>query len=133
MGGRARSTGRECVDDGLFSTRISTGETEWALGRPGTFGNDGSLDYVGDLIDQLTSTVVGCFKNDNADLDEGGESELMPSVAIIKILSEDAGHDFKPSRQKEPVLGSFQIRPSVGFHIWRELISFRGEGVWSCW
>jgi len=60
----------------------------WAAGN---FSNDGSLDFVGDLIDQLTKTVVACFKNDNTDLDEGGESELMPSVAIIKILSEQCG------------------------------------------
>jgi hypothetical protein len=60
----------------------------WAAGN---FSNDGSLDYVGDLIDQLTNTIVGCFNNGNSALDEGGESELMPSVAIIKILSEQCG------------------------------------------
>jgi len=60
----------------------------WAAGN---FSNDGSLDYVGQLIDQLTDTVVRCFTDGNADLDEGGESELMPSVAIIKVLSEQCG------------------------------------------
>jgi len=60
----------------------------WAEGN---FSSDGSLDYVAELIDQLTNTVVGCFKDDNADLDEGGESELMPSVAIIGVLSERCG------------------------------------------
>lgn len=59
----------------------------WAAGN---FSNDGSLDYVGELIDQLTNAVAGCL-DDGADLDEGGESELMPSVAIIKILSEQCG------------------------------------------
>ncbi len=60
----------------------------WAAGN---FSNDGSLDYVAELIDQLINTVEGCFNNDTADLDEGGESELMPSVAIIKVLSEQCG------------------------------------------
>jgi hypothetical protein len=60
----------------------------WAAGN---FSNDGSLDYVGQLLDQLTSTVVSCFEDGNAGLDEGGESELMPSVAIIKVLSEQCG------------------------------------------
>ena len=43
------------------------------------------------MIDQLTNTVVACFNNNNADLDEGGESEVMPSVALIKVLSEHCG------------------------------------------
>ena len=60
----------------------------WAAGN---FSNDGALDYVGDLIDQLTKNRCRLLQNDNADLDEGGESELMPSVAIIKILSEQCG------------------------------------------
>jgi hypothetical protein len=57
----------------------------------GNFDNDGALDYVGDLIDRLTDTITACFDEDNADLDEGGESELMPSIGIIKILSEQCG------------------------------------------
>ena len=60
----------------------------WAAGN---FDLDGALDYVGGLIDQLTNTINACFEDDNADLDEGGESELMPSVAIIKLLSEHCG------------------------------------------
>jgi hypothetical protein len=57
----------------------------------GTFEGDGALDYVGQLLDQLTKTIVGCFNNGSADLDDCGESELMPSVAIIRILSAQCG------------------------------------------
>jgi hypothetical protein len=70
---------------GFHTTRFSIGATV------GTWAEGGSLDYVGDLIDQLTNTVIGCFNDGNAALDEGGESELMPSVAIIGILSERCG------------------------------------------
>jgi hypothetical protein len=57
----------------------------------GNFDNDSALDYVGDLIDQLTNTINSCFEDDNADLDEGGEGELMPSVFIIDLLSQHCG------------------------------------------
>jgi hypothetical protein len=57
----------------------------------GNFSSDGALDFVGDLIDQLAGTIDSCFDNDNADLDEGGEDELMPSVFIIRLLSEYCG------------------------------------------
>lgn len=60
----------------------------WAEGN---FDSDGALDFVGDLMDQLTNIVKTCFDEGNADLDEGGESELMPSVAIIKLLAEQCG------------------------------------------
>lgn len=60
----------------------------WAAGN---FDSDRALDYVGEIIDQLTSTVASCLEEGDADLDEGGESELMPSVAIIKVLSEHCG------------------------------------------
>jgi len=57
----------------------------------GNFDNDYALDYVGNLIDHLTNTINSCFDEDNADLDEGGEGELMPSVVIINLLSEHCG------------------------------------------
>jgi hypothetical protein len=57
----------------------------------GNFEGDGALDFVGDLIDQLENTIQACFDEENADLDEGGESELMPSVAIIGLLSQNCG------------------------------------------
>ena len=60
----------------------------WAAGN---FANDAALDYVGVLMDQLTNTINSCFDDDNADLDEDGEGELMPSVSIIGFLSEHCG------------------------------------------
>jgi hypothetical protein len=57
----------------------------------GNFDNDGARDMVGDLIDQLAGTIQTCFEEGNADLDEGGESDLVPSVAIITLLSQNCG------------------------------------------
>ena len=53
------------------------------------FDNDGALDYLGGIIDQLTNHIEGLFKKGSyADLDECGESELIPSVHIIALLVE---------------------------------------------
>lgn len=60
----------------------------WAAGN---FDSDGALDYVAGIVEQLTKTIGSCLDEGNPDLDEGGESELMPSVAIIKVLSEHCG------------------------------------------
>jgi hypothetical protein len=58
----------------------------------GNFENDYALDYLGELMDQLVSTVEECFEEeDGADLDEGGEERLMPSVAIMTLLSREFG------------------------------------------
>lgn len=60
----------------------------WAEGN---YANDGALDYVGELIDQLTNTINECFEEDGADLDEGGESMLVPSVDLIRVISQHCG------------------------------------------
>ena len=58
----------------------------WAEGN---FDNDGALDYLGDIINQITSNIEDIFKSGTAaGLDECGESELMPGVEIISILCE---------------------------------------------
>jgi RNA polymerase subunit RPABC4/transcription elongation factor Spt4 len=55
----------------------------------GNFSNDGALDYVGTLVQQLVVRVQALFASEyGADLDELGESELMPSVEIISVLCE---------------------------------------------
>jgi predicted RNase H-like nuclease (RuvC/YqgF family) len=54
----------------------------------GNFESDGALDFLSDLMTRLTNTINTCFNDGKADLDEGGEEELMPSVAIIKLLAE---------------------------------------------
>lgn len=75
----------------------------WAAGN---FDSDGALDYVGDLIDQLTHTITTCFDENDADIDEGGESYLMPSVAIIKLLADHCG----AAPPKPDVLASWHSR-----------------------
>ena len=57
----------------------------WAEGN---FDNDGALDYVGDLTDELAQKIENCFENETASLDEDGESILMPSIEILAILHE---------------------------------------------
>ena len=58
----------------------------WSVGN---FDNDGALDYLGDIINQITENIEDIFKSgDAADLEQCGESELMPGVEIISILSE---------------------------------------------
>jgi hypothetical protein len=58
----------------------------------GNFESDGALDYVGDLMDQLEKAVANCFAHEHgADLDGGGEDELVPSVAIMELLSAHCG------------------------------------------
>jgi hypothetical protein len=55
----------------------------------GNFANDGALDYLGELVGRLAARVeelLGSVRG--ADLDEGGESELMPSVEIVSVLVE---------------------------------------------
>lgn len=55
----------------------------------GNFSSDGALDYLGEMIDNLTNHVQSLLnKGTFADLDECGESELMPSVHIISLLCE---------------------------------------------
>ena len=55
------------------------------------FASDAAADCVDKLIDQLTSTIDDCFDNEGANLNVGEDSVLMPSVAIIKLLSEQCG------------------------------------------
>ena len=58
----------------------------WAEGN---FDNDVALDYLAGIIDQITSNIEDIFNSgDAADLEQCGESELMPGVEIISILSE---------------------------------------------
>lgn len=54
----------------------------------GNFENDGALDFVGDLVDQLIEGIERCFEESGADLDEEGEAVLVPSVEIISLLCE---------------------------------------------
>ncbi|MFN8555797.1 MAG: DUF4259 domain-containing protein [Dehalococcoidia bacterium] len=59
---------------------------------PGIFENDGALDYIGQVMLQLEETISTCLATPGAaDLDEDGESVLVPSVALLSLLSEHTG------------------------------------------
>lgn len=56
---------------------------------PGNFENDGACDYRDQLLYQLIDKIEECFQSeDGYALDEGGESELMPSIEILALLCE---------------------------------------------
>lgn len=64
----------------------------------GNFSNDGALDYLATLIQKLVTRIENLLASDyGADLDECGESELMPSVEIISLLCEHC--DAVPPRE----------------------------------
>jgi hypothetical protein len=53
----------------------------------GNFENDGALDYLGELTEQLAGEIDDILaRGSAADADEDGESRLMPSVAILDTL-----------------------------------------------
>lgn len=59
----------------------------------GTWGaeiyqNDGALDYVVELAQQVMEKIDYCFQGTRANPDELGESLLMPSVDILRLLCE---------------------------------------------
>jgi predicted DNA-binding WGR domain protein len=56
----------------------------------GIFDNDEALDYVGELIDSLASTINEFCGADEPDLSDG-EGRVVPSLAIIQLLSEHCG------------------------------------------
>lgn len=59
----------------------------WAEGN---FDNDGALDFVGGLIDDITAKIDECFADEEASrLDEEGEAVIVPGVHIISMLSEN--------------------------------------------
>ena len=59
---------------------------------PGNFENDGAGDYRDSITYQLIGKIEECFESEEGyDLDEGGEAELMPSVAMLVVLCEHCG------------------------------------------
>lgn len=64
----------------------------------GNFENDGAGDYRDSITYQLIGKIERCFEDEMGyDLDEGGEAELMPSVAMLVVLCEHCGgHPPKP-------------------------------------
>lgn len=56
----------------------------------GNFDSDEALDYVGELMDELEGRVDGFFCSNDPDLVEG-ESMVLPTIAIMQLLSEHTG------------------------------------------
>ena len=53
------------------------------------FGNDGALDYLALLTAKLVATITEIMADpERLELDEDGESMLMPSVEILALLCE---------------------------------------------
>jgi hypothetical protein len=67
------------------------------------FANDGARDYLAMLTTQLVATINSIEANPSRlDLDEDGESMLMPSVEILALLCERAGAvPPKPARVRQ--------------------------------
>jgi hypothetical protein len=61
----------------------------WGVGN---FADDGAMDYVGDLVDRLATTVTEILADEErAALDEEGEAVVMPTVEILALLCEMCG------------------------------------------
>lgn len=56
----------------------------------GIFDNDEALDYVCELMDNLAGNINEFFETEDPELGEG-EGKVVPSVAIIQLLSEHCG------------------------------------------
>jgi hypothetical protein len=53
------------------------------------FGNDGALEYLAMVTARLVATITEVLADDErAQLDEDGESMLMPSVELLALLCE---------------------------------------------
>ncbi len=67
------------------------------------FANDGARDYRAMLATQLVATIKAVMANPSRlELDEDGESLLMPSVEILALLCERTGAaPPKPARVRE--------------------------------
>jgi hypothetical protein len=61
------------------------------------FGNDGAMGYLAMLTAKLVATITEIMADpERMELDEDGESLLMPSVEILALLCER--YDAKPPR-----------------------------------
>jgi hypothetical protein len=61
------------------------------------FGNDGAMDYLALLTAKLVATITEIMADpERMELDEDGESMLMPSVEVLALLCER--YDTRPPR-----------------------------------
>ena len=63
------------------------GDNRMGTWDTGIFDNDEALDYVSELLDSLAGNISEFCDGDDPDLGEG-EGKVLPSVAIIQLLSE---------------------------------------------
>jgi hypothetical protein len=58
----------------------------------GNFENDGAVIFLLDLCDRLINTIEAVIADDSRFiLDEDAEAELMPSIELLALLSEQYG------------------------------------------
>jgi predicted DNA-binding WGR domain protein len=56
----------------------------------GNFDNDQALDFLGELMDQLSGRIGEWFGSDSPDLADG-EGEVIPALAVIQLLTQNCG------------------------------------------
>lgn len=61
----------------------------WSAWGVNNFDNDGAMDYLSMQTMQLTATIKAVLADETrAELDEDGETLLMPSVELLALLCE---------------------------------------------
>ena len=55
---------------------------------PGNFDNEPAQQYLGDLVEHLTTTVEQHLLHESGDVEAFGEAEVMPSVEVLLLLAE---------------------------------------------
>ncbi len=61
----------------------------WSARDVGNFDNDGAMDFLSMQTMQLTATIKAVVADETrAELDEDGETLLMPSVELLALLCE---------------------------------------------
>jgi hypothetical protein len=96
------------------------------MGTWGTdnFQNDGALDYVGDLVDELSTRIEEVLASEaRARADGEGETTLVPSVAIITLLC-DACNAAPP---KPTRITDWRTRYLAVFDRTMPALDFRGD------
>ena len=82
---------------------------------PGNFQNDGALDYVAELAVQLVERINDSLQGRKANPDELGETVLVPSVDILRLL---CAHCSAPVPEKTTI----QAWKDKYLHIWNSRI-----------
>jgi len=57
----------------------------------GNFENDGAADYLIGVIEEFANRIENILEEGEANLDERGEEELVPNIAIISALCRELG------------------------------------------